>query len=139
MWNTRCWRSNIDVPHKRVFWMVKQYYYWLVWIQKFLGACIRHTMISLSGLQLLSVLWDSDIYIFNLQDGRIWKERVSATVRRRSDISVMKEGESLGSDSGSDMKPPRPTQAGNRMILPSLSAPEHNILKLLEECNASGI
>ncbi|KAF3449637.1 hypothetical protein FNV43_RR10368 [Rhamnella rubrinervis] len=74
-----------------------------------------------------------------LNDGRLWKERVSATVRRRSDISVMKEGESLESDSGGNMKPPRSTQTANRMIVPSLSAPEHNMLKLLEECNASGI
>ncbi|KAF7829172.1 uncharacterized protein G2W53_020336 [Senna tora] len=67
-----------------------------------------------------------------LNDGRIWKERVSATVRRRSDLPVMKE-ESEGAGSK-----PRTSQS-NRMILPSLSAPEHNILKLLEECNASGI
>ena len=32
----------------------------------------------------------------------------------------------------------KPRQRSNRMILPSVSAPEHNILKLLEECNASG-
>ncbi|XP_015901535.3 uncharacterized protein LOC107434571 isoform X2 [Ziziphus jujuba] len=70
-----------------------------------------------------------------LNDGRIWKQRVSANVRRRSDLSVMKEGESLEPE-GHEMKT-RPTQT-NRMILPSLSAPEHNLLNLLEECNASG-
>ncbi|KAL5538953.1 hypothetical protein UlMin_042992 [Ulmus minor] len=66
-----------------------------------------------------------------LNDGRIWKERVSATVRRRSEV-IKEDGDG---DGGSK---PRPTQT-NRMILPSISAPEHNILKLLEECNASGM
>ncbi|KAL5563219.1 hypothetical protein UlMin_032966 [Ulmus minor] len=65
--------------------------------------------------------------IFN--DGRIWKDRVSATIHKRSE--VIKE------DGGSK---PRPTQTQtHRMILPSISAPEHNILKLLEECNAFAI
>ncbi|XP_050214640.1 uncharacterized protein LOC126665775 [Mercurialis annua] len=72
-----------------------------------------------------------------LNDGRIWKERVSATVRRRSDLPVMKEDEALDPDESPKPKP-RPTQS-NRLILPSISAPEHNLLKLLEECNASGI
>ncbi|OIV92967.1 hypothetical protein TanjilG_20629 [Lupinus angustifolius] len=71
-----------------------------------------------------------------LNDGRIWKERVSATVRRRGELPVMKEGGSLESEGG--MTRPRTSQS-NRMILPSLSAPEHNILKLLEECNAAGL
>ncbi|RVW80539.1 hypothetical protein CK203_051250 [Vitis vinifera] len=71
-----------------------------------------------------------------LNDGRIWKERVSASVRRRSDLSVMKEGNFLESEAAG--KPPRPPQS-NRLILPSLSAPEHNLLNLLEECNSSGI
>ncbi|KAK7252530.1 hypothetical protein RIF29_36532 [Crotalaria pallida] len=71
-----------------------------------------------------------------LNDGRIWKERVSATVRRRGDLPVMKEGGSLESE-GAGTRPR--TSQSNRMILPSLSAPEHNILKLLEECNASGL
>ncbi|RYQ81448.1 hypothetical protein Ahy_Scaffold1g107374 isoform A [Arachis hypogaea] len=35
------------------------------------------------------------IRFFNYQDGRIWKERVSATVRRRGDLPVMKEGGAL--------------------------------------------
>ncbi|KAJ8754434.1 hypothetical protein K2173_002885 [Erythroxylum novogranatense] len=71
-----------------------------------------------------------------LNDGRIWKERVSATVRRRADLPVMKEGDSL--EEASTGAKPRPTQS-KRLILPSVSAPEHNFLKLLEECNASGI
>ncbi|KAK7367025.1 hypothetical protein VNO80_09031 [Phaseolus coccineus] len=71
-----------------------------------------------------------------LNDGRIWKERVSATVRRRGDLPVMKEGGTLESEDAG-IKPR--TSRSNRMILPSVSAPEHNLLKLLEECNASGI
>ncbi|KAL9451011.1 hypothetical protein AB3S75_012708 [Citrus x aurantiifolia] len=71
-----------------------------------------------------------------LNDGRIWKERVSAGMRRRADLPVMKEGGALESEAVGTKQPPnRP----NRLILPSLSAPEHNLLKLLEECNASGI
>ncbi|KAL5544918.1 hypothetical protein UlMin_008702 [Ulmus minor] len=51
-------------------------------------------------------------------DGRIWKERVSATIQRRSE--VIKE------DAGSK---PRATQTQTHcMILPSISAPEHNVL-----------
>ncbi|XP_024030586.1 uncharacterized protein LOC21405601 [Morus notabilis] len=74
-----------------------------------------------------------------LNDGRIWKERVSATVRRRADLPVMKEGAASLEPESAETKPkPAQTQA-NRSILPSLSAPEHNILNLLEECNASGI
>ncbi|KAI3707338.1 hypothetical protein L6452_25772 [Arctium lappa] len=72
-----------------------------------------------------------------LNDGRIWKERVSAGVQRRADLSAVDEGAG---------PPPEPEPPGtksqrrtNRTILPSISAPEHNILKLLEECNASGM
>ncbi|KAH1161052.1 hypothetical protein HKD37_01G000096 [Glycine soja] len=71
-----------------------------------------------------------------LNDGRIWKERVSATVGRRGDLPVMKEGGTLESEDAGAR--PR-TSRSNRMILPSVSAPEHNLLKLLDECNASGI
>ncbi|XP_021889016.1 uncharacterized protein LOC110807993, partial [Carica papaya] len=71
-----------------------------------------------------------------LNDGRIWKERVSANARRRVDLPVMKEGVTLESEAAG-MKS-RPSQT-NRGILPSLSAPEHNLVNLLEECNASGI
>ncbi|XP_044501705.1 uncharacterized protein LOC123222804 isoform X2 [Mangifera indica] len=65
-----------------------------------------------------------------LNDGRIWKERVSAGMRRRADLPVMKEGGVLDS-AGVRMKP-RPMQS-NRTILPSLSAPEHDLLNLLQE------
>ncbi|CAF2044298.1 hypothetical protein BRARA_I02659 [Brassica rapa] len=64
-----------------------------------------------------------------LNDGRIWKERVSASMRRRGDLQIMKDENSTESD-GSAPKPPR---LPNRSILPSLSAPEHNLLNLLEE------
>ncbi|XP_028754684.1 uncharacterized protein LOC114714147 [Neltuma alba] len=72
-----------------------------------------------------------------LHDGRIWKERASATsMRRRADLPVMKEGVTLESDiAGTKLRTSQP----KRMILPSMSAPEHDILKLLEECDASGI
>ncbi|GAB4834796.1 hypothetical protein Ancab_033064 [Ancistrocladus abbreviatus] len=72
-----------------------------------------------------------------LNDGRIWKERVSAAgVRRRSDISLVKEGTADDSDASVEPKPR--SQLSNCSILPSLSAPEHKIVNLLEECNASG-
>ncbi|KAL8141737.1 hypothetical protein V2J09_014769 [Rumex salicifolius] len=70
-----------------------------------------------------------------LNDGRIWKERVSAAgVRRRTDLTVKKEGcvESEGR-----LRTKSHSQSSNRMILPSLSAPEHNLLNLLDECNSS--
>lgn len=63
-----------------------------------------------------------------LNDGRIWKERVSA-VRRRADIPVVQEGMTAGPEAAGTK--PRPSM--NRVILPSISAPEHSILKLLEE------
>ncbi|XP_054824130.1 uncharacterized protein LOC129322107 [Prosopis cineraria] len=71
-----------------------------------------------------------------INDGRIWKERASATMHRRSDVAVMKDGGTPESN-GAGSKPR--TTHPNRTILPSLSAPEHNIVNLLEECNASGI
>ncbi|KAL7122711.1 hypothetical protein ACP275_01G060500 [Erythranthe tilingii] len=68
-----------------------------------------------------------------LNDGRIWKERVSSGVQRLVDVAVTS---SVGPD-GAALRKSRPPS--NRVILPSVSAPEHNILKLLDECNASGI
>ncbi|XP_058224549.1 uncharacterized protein LOC131333806 isoform X2 [Rhododendron vialii] len=72
-----------------------------------------------------------------LNDGRIWKERVSAGGgQRRAEMPVMQEGPRV--ESGPvGKKPPRPPS--NRVILPSISAPEHSLLKLLEECSPSGI
>ncbi|KAK9716094.1 hypothetical protein RND81_06G210800 [Saponaria officinalis] len=68
-----------------------------------------------------------------LNDGRIWKERVSAEhVRRRPDLSLMKD--SLAGDSEES----RSQRAqSNRMMLPSVSAPEHHLVNLLNECNAT--
>ncbi|KAF8033547.1 hypothetical protein BT93_D2214 [Corymbia citriodora subsp. variegata] len=76
-------------------------------------------------------------HVCNLWDGRIWKERVSATVRRRADLPIMKESGSIEPESTAGTRQ-RPATI-NRMILPSISAPEHNLLKLLEECNAPGM
>ncbi|CAO2819739.1 unnamed protein product [Amaranthus hypochondriacus] len=73
-----------------------------------------------------------------LNDGRIWKERVSAAnVMRRTDLPLMKEGSTGDSEAATETRsrPPLP----NRMILPSISAPEHNLVNLLEECKSSGI
>ncbi|KAI3468578.1 hypothetical protein Pfo_025241 [Paulownia fortunei] len=70
-----------------------------------------------------------------LNDGRIWKERVSSGVQRRADVPVMQEQTPVEPDTL--LRKTRPPS--NRVILPSASAPEHNILKLLDECNASGI
>ncbi|KAL2489776.1 hypothetical protein Fot_43068 [Forsythia ovata] len=68
-----------------------------------------------------------------LNDGRIWNERVSSVGQRRADLPVMHEQ----TPETTPITKPRPPS--NRVILPSISAPERNILKLLEECNASGI
>lgn len=68
------------------------------------------------------------------QDGRIWKERVSSGASRR-----VVEAPVLQEQIHAEPELPRTRQPPNRRILPSISAPEHNILKLLEECNASGI
>ncbi|KAJ0802387.1 hypothetical protein HanPI659440_Chr03g0128421 [Helianthus annuus] len=66
-----------------------------------------------------------------LNDGRIWKERVSAGVNRRPDLAVTQE-ETVGTPEPETPKT-KSRPRTNRMILPSISAPEHNILKLLEE------
>ncbi|XP_008788556.1 uncharacterized protein LOC103706273 [Phoenix dactylifera] len=70
-----------------------------------------------------------------LNDGRIWKERISsANARMRTDLPVVKERSHLESKAGGmkpHLDPPR------RAILPSMSAPEHNIIALLEECSAA--
>ena len=77
--------------------------------------------------------------VYRNQDGRIWKERVCAG--ERTELPVVQE-DTPTEPSAADMipRPPRPPRSrSNRTILPSASAPEHNILKLLEECNSSGI
>jgi len=84
-----------------------------------------------------------------LNDGRIWKERMSSVSSRvRGDLPVVKEGSQLEPEAARGNKPrPSPPKAprGNnprpsppkRAISPSLSAPEHNLINLLEECNAA--
>ncbi|KAH7576474.1 hypothetical protein JRO89_XS01G0077100 [Xanthoceras sorbifolium] len=89
----------------------------------------------ISVVRLCVAARGNNVYRTIFRDGRIWKERVSAGMRR-GDLQVMKEGEVFESEAVGTK--PRPKQY-NRMILPSLSAPEHNLLNLLEECNASGI
>ncbi|XP_049387386.1 uncharacterized protein LOC125851660 [Solanum stenotomum] len=59
-----------------------------------------------------------------LNEGRIWKERGSS-VRR------IRRPEGRATDSMATRTIPRPPM--NRVILPSMSAPEHSLLKLLEE------
>ncbi|KAL1834389.1 hypothetical protein ACET3Z_004040 [Daucus carota] len=74
-----------------------------------------------------------------LNDGRIWKERVCAG--ERTELPVVQEDTPTEPNAADTIpRPPRPPRSrSNRTILPSASAPEHNILKLLEECNSSGI
>ncbi|XP_076896014.1 uncharacterized protein LOC143548828 [Bidens hawaiensis] len=66
-----------------------------------------------------------------LNDGRIWKERVTAGAQRRADLPIMQE--EAGAPPGPETPRTKSRPRTNRMILPSISAPEHNILKLLEE------
>lgn len=71
-----------------------------------------------------------------LNDGRIWKERMSSVSSRlKPDLPVVKEGSQLESVSAETKPPPMPPK---RSILPSVSAPEHNLINLLEECHAAG-
>lgn len=59
----------------------------------------------------------------------------SAGARVRADLPVVKEGSHL--ESGASGTKPLSVQP-RRVILPSVSAPEHNLITLLEECNAAG-
>ncbi|KAF7053550.1 hypothetical protein CFC21_061446 [Triticum aestivum] len=68
-----------------------------------------------------------------LHDGRIWQERMStAGGRPRTDLPVVKEGLQLEPDSSTTRSR---SAVRRRAILPSVSAPEHNILALLDECD----
>ncbi|KAJ6854283.1 uncharacterized protein M6B38_102260 [Iris pallida] len=70
-----------------------------------------------------------------LNDGRIWKERMSSVSSRlKPDLPVVKEGSQLESVSAEAKPPPPPPK---RSILPSVSAPEHNLVNLLEDCNVA--
>ncbi|KAL6911840.1 hypothetical protein ACP4OV_000645 [Aristida adscensionis] len=71
-----------------------------------------------------------------LHDGRIWKEKMSSvSARVRTDLPVVKEGSQLEPDSSSATRPR--SGVPRRAILPSVSAPEHNILALLDECDVA--
>lgn len=65
-----------------------------------------------------------------LNDGRIWKARGSSVRIRRPDIPVVQEGRAADSEVARTI----PGPPMNRVILPSVSAPEHSLLKQLEEC-----
>jgi len=67
-----------------------------------------------------------------LHDGRIWKEKMSSvsSARVRTDLPVVQEGLQLESDRSSTRSR---SAVPRRAILPSISAPEHNIRALLDE------
>lgn len=74
------------------------------------------------------------LHFLLFQDGRIWKERrTSVTGRAKADLPVVKDASCLESRDGTK---PMPNSA-KRRIASSLSAPEHSIISLLEECNTS--
>ncbi|KAJ0259754.1 hypothetical protein HA466_0060590 [Hirschfeldia incana] len=84
-----------------------------------------------------------------LNDGRIWKERVSASMRRRGDLAIAQEGIDVVESVGTNCSPAEPDGSTEKLsvtsqcnpkrrFLPSLSAPERHMLNLLEECKASG-
>ncbi|KAF3321538.1 hypothetical protein FCM35_KLT13754 [Carex littledalei] len=67
-----------------------------------------------------------------LNDGRIWKERMSSVGSRvRTDLPVVREESPLEPDAGGSRPKPVVTR---RAMLPSMSAPEHSFVALLEEC-----
>ncbi|CAA3033062.1 Hypothetical predicted protein, partial [Olea europaea subsp. europaea] len=68
-------------------------------------------------------------FLIMISDGRIWKERVSSGVQRRTDMPVISKT-TTPVESITPGTKPRHT---SRVTLPSVSAPEHSILKLLEE------
>lgn len=59
----------------------------------------------------------------------------SASLRVRGDLPVVKEGLQLEHEAARGTQP-RPSPP-KRAISPSLSAPEHKLINLLEECNAA--
>ncbi|KAJ1702840.1 hypothetical protein LUZ63_002619 [Rhynchospora breviuscula] len=72
-----------------------------------------------------------------LNDGRIWKERMTSLgARVRTDLRVVREGSQLEPDSGGSR--PKPV-IPRRAILPSMSAPERHFVELLEECDNPSI
>ncbi|KAK1289837.1 hypothetical protein QJS10_CPB18g01459 [Acorus calamus] len=72
-----------------------------------------------------------------LNDGRIWKERLSVNARTaRVDLPVVNDETRVQSKSSG--KKPRPSHV-NHSMGPSLSAPEYKFINLLEECNTTGV
>ncbi|KAK1260405.1 hypothetical protein QJS04_geneDACA023379 [Acorus gramineus] len=70
-----------------------------------------------------------------LNDGQIWKERIPVSARPGADLPIMEEESHVQSKSSG--KKARPSRV-NRSMVPSFSAPEHNLINLLEECNVAG-
>lgn len=72
-----------------------------------------------------------------LNDGRTWKERRSSTSSQvRTDFPVMKK---VGAQIGKEAVGRRHQSAPrSRPILPSAGTPEHQIMKLLQECKTAG-
>ncbi|KAJ8650544.1 hypothetical protein MRB53_003567 [Persea americana] len=71
-----------------------------------------------------------------LNDGRIWKERLSTSIPRTPDLPVMKERAHLETEAAGTKTRRNPV---SRSSLPSsISAPEHNLINLLDECKAAG-
>lgn len=60
----------------------------------------------------------------------------SVGARVRTDLPVVREGSRLEPDAGGSR--PKPV-VPRRAILPSVSAPEHHFVALLEECDNSSI
>ncbi|KAK8947834.1 hypothetical protein KSP40_PGU011913 [Platanthera guangdongensis] len=70
------------------------------------------------------------------QDGRTWKERMSSTgAQVRTDFPVMKK---VGAQNGKEVVGRRHNSAPrSRPILSSTGTPEHQIMKLLQECKTA--
>ncbi|KAF3790728.1 hypothetical protein EJ110_NYTH03143 [Nymphaea thermarum] len=69
-----------------------------------------------------------------LNDARVWKERLAGNARRRAELPVMKDEEARSQPK--NPIPKHPSLPTTPAFLPSLSAPEHTIRQLLEECSA---
>lgn len=111
------------------------YYYFISFGKLELVTCCACTFIYYQ-LPINNVLKLGSL-IFQIQDGSIWKERLSASVQRRADLPVMKEGAHL--ETGATGTKTRPSPVRRSSLPSSISAPEHNILQFLEECKAAGI
>ncbi|XP_058085226.1 uncharacterized protein LOC131232768 [Magnolia sinica] len=71
-----------------------------------------------------------------LNDGTIWKERLSASMGRRSDLPVVREGVHSESEAAAGTKP-RSVPARRSRLPSSISAPENDLINMLEECRAA--